>query len=101
MELDLTIPRPAIRYHGSKFRLAPWIVGFFPEHVTYVEPFGGGAGILLRKPVVNTEIYNDLDSDVVNFFSVLRTQRRLAPRRNPHPRQTVSLARSPAPNTSG
>lgn len=42
MELDLKIKRAALRWHGSKFRLAPWIVGLFPEHVTYVEPFGGG-----------------------------------------------------------
>jgi DNA adenine methylase len=66
------ITSPAIRYHGAKFRLASWIMEFFPPHTCYVEPFGGAAGVLLQKPRVYAEVYNDLDSDVSNFFSVLR-----------------------------
>jgi DNA adenine methylase len=66
------IKSPAIRYHGAKFRLAPWIMQFFPAHTCYVEPFGGAAGVLLQKERSYAEVYNDLDSDVSNFFSVLR-----------------------------
>lgn len=66
------IKSPALRYHGAKFRLAPWILSFFPEHSCYVEPFGGAAGVLLQKPRVYAEIYNDLDEDIVNFFRVVR-----------------------------
>lgn len=66
------VTRPALRYHGGKFRLAPWILQFFPPHSCYVEPFGGAAGVLLRKPRVYAEVYNDLDADIVNFFRVLR-----------------------------
>lgn len=61
-----------MRYHGAKFRLAPWIMSFFPPHQVYTEAFGGAAGVLLRKPRSNGEVYNDLDGDVVNFFRVLR-----------------------------
>lgn len=68
----MTVTRPALRYHGGKFRLAPWILQFFPPHGCYVEPFGGAAGVLLRKPRVYAEVYNDLDADIVNFFRVLR-----------------------------
>ena len=43
------ITRPPLRYFGGKFRLAPWIIEHFPPHGAYVESFGGGAGVLLRK----------------------------------------------------
>lgn len=66
------IKHPAIRYHGGKFRLAPWIIEQMPDHVCYVEPFGGAAGVLLQKPRSYSEVYNDLDGEVVNLFRVLR-----------------------------
>ena len=66
--------RPALRYHGGKWRLAPWIIAQFPAHRVYVEPFGGGASVLLRKPRAYAEIYNDLDDEIVNVFSVLRNE---------------------------
>ena len=68
----LAPPAPVLRYHGAKWKIAPWIIQHFPPHTTYVEVFGGSAGVLLRKPPAPIEVYNDLDGEVVNFFRVLR-----------------------------
>lgn len=72
--ISLKVKRPALRYHGGKWRMADKIIPLFPLHQTYVEPFGGGGSILLRKTKSKNEIYNDLDSDVVNLFKVCRDQ---------------------------
>ena len=64
--------RPILRYHGGKWRIAPWIISHFPSHSVYVEPFGGGGSVLLRKPRSKSEIYNDLDDEVVNLFRIAR-----------------------------
>lgn len=64
--------RPVLRYHGGKWMLAPWIIGHLPPHRRYVEPFGGAMSVLMRKARSHSEIYNDLDEEIVNLFRVLR-----------------------------
>lgn len=64
--------RPLLRYHGGKWILGKWIISFFPKHRKYVEPFGGGASVLLQKERCFAEIYNDLDNEIVNLFEVVR-----------------------------
>lgn len=64
--------RPIVRYHGGKWKLAPWIISNLPPHRIYVEPFGGGGSVLLRKPRSYAEVYNDLDGEIVNVFRAMR-----------------------------
>ncbi len=65
-----------LRWPGSKYRLAPRIVGLLPDHRTYVEVFGGAASVLFLKERSRYEVFNDIDGNVVNFFRVLRSPRR-------------------------
>lgn len=68
--------RPALKYNGAKWLLAPWIISHFPKHSTYLDLFGGSAAVLIQKPRAKYEIFNDLDPEVTNFFRILRTQRK-------------------------
>lgn len=52
--------------------MIPKILPLIPKHQSYVEVFGGGAGLLFAKHPSPVETYNDLDSRLVNFFRVLR-----------------------------
>ena len=70
--MNAAITRPIVRYHGAKFLLALWIISHFPPHRVYVEPFGGGGSVLMRKPRSYAEVYNDLDGEIVNVFRMVR-----------------------------
>lgn len=66
--------RPVLRYPGGKWKCADWIISHFPRHEVYVEVFGGGASVLMRKQPSRTEIYNEIDAQIVNIFRVLRDE---------------------------
>lgn len=61
-----------MRWYGGKWRIADWVVSFFPKHDTYVEAYGGAASVLMKKKPARVEVYNDLYYDIYNFFRVLR-----------------------------
>lgn len=64
-----------IRYPGSKWSLAEWIILHFPEgyeKMVYLEPFVGSGAVFFNKLPGAVETINDLDSDIVNLFYVLR-----------------------------
>ena len=48
------------------------LLPLIPKHHTYVEVFGGAANLLLAKEPSAVEVYNDIDSGLVNFFRVIR-----------------------------
>lgn len=65
--------RAIAKYPGSKWSLADWIISFFPNHHSYLEPFFGSGAVLFNKPRSNIETINDLDGDVVNLFECIRS----------------------------
>ena len=62
---------PILRYPGSKWRLAPWIISRMPQHEMYLEPFFGGGSIFAKKPA-RIETINDIDGDVINLMRIIR-----------------------------
>lgn len=58
---------------GGKNRLAKTIIARFPFHACYVEPFAGGAQVFFHKPPSTSEVLNDLDGELVNFFRICQS----------------------------
>lgn len=69
--------RAIIRYPGSKWSIANWIIAHFPEgyeKMVYLEPFVGSGAVFFNKKPGTVETINDLESEIVNLFRVLREQ---------------------------
>jgi len=59
-------------YFGSKHKLALPIIKYLPPHNAWVEAFCGSAAVTLAKDPVQIEVINDINSEIINFFSQLR-----------------------------
>jgi DNA adenine methylase len=64
--------KPPFSYYGGKTNLADLIVSLLPEHQHYIEPFAGSLAVLFAKPPSKMETVNDLDGDLMNFWTQLR-----------------------------
>lgn len=61
-----------LKWPGAKWSLGYQIAALFPEHRIYIDAFfGSGAAFFCKEPS-NTEILNDLDGDITNFFTCVR-----------------------------
>ena len=65
-----------LAYIGGKRRIAPQLIRLFPPHLTYVEPFAGGAQVFFHKPASRVEVLNDRDGDIINFLRVCQHHHR-------------------------
>ena len=61
-------------WYGGKQSKAAWLHSLIPwrKDSTYVEPFGGMAGLLCYRAPVKCEIFNDLDGRIVNWWRMVR-----------------------------
>ena len=63
----------AFGWYGGKFSHLDFILPHIPVDAGhFCDVFGGSAAVLLNRPPAPVETYNDLDSDLVNFFETLR-----------------------------
>lgn len=66
--------KPLVKRPGGKTRmlkhLLPIIGGI--EHKVYVEPFCGGAAVLVGKPPSEHEIINDIDGELINLYRQIK-----------------------------
>lgn len=72
------VSRQMLKYAGSKWLIADWVISHFPQHRIYCEPFRGSASVLLKKSPSKVEIYNDMNGEAVNVFRVLRDRDKAA-----------------------
>lgn len=64
--------RSPLIWFGGKSKYADLIISKMPVHKKYVEVFGGAAHVIVQKPRVNHEVYNDIDGNLVNFIMTAR-----------------------------
>ena len=63
-----------LKWHGGKSYLAKKILTNLPPHIRYCEPyFGGGSVLFAKDPEGHSEAVNDIYSDLMNFWEVLRS----------------------------
>jgi DNA adenine methylase len=83
---------PPLKWQGGKHYLARRVLELMPPHLLYVEPYFGGGQVLFardpadprlwwtgrtsdgRKPTGVIEVVNDLNSDLMNFYTVLKDE---------------------------
>ncbi len=63
----------AFGWYGGKFSHLDFILPNIPlDAKHFCDVFGGSAAVLINRPPAPVETYNDIDSDLVNFFETLR-----------------------------
>lgn len=64
-------------YGGKNNKVGKFIAEILPVHRHYIEPCGGMAAVLMQKAPSFTEVYNDIDNNLVTLFEVVRDLARL------------------------
>lgn len=77
---------PLVVWPGGKSCLLKYLLPLIERcpHKTYVEPFAGGAAVLLAKRPAHLEVLNDLNGELINVYRCARH----------HTRELLRLARA-------
>ena len=67
------MPKTPITYYGGKLNMLRHILPNIPVHAIYTEAFFGGGAVFFAKEPSESEIINDANAMVVNFFGVCTT----------------------------
>ena len=116
----MTIPNPTIKppgrvkrrpakkiafgWYGGKFSHLDFLLPNLPNDAKhFCDIFGGSAAVLINREPAPVETYNDLDSELVNFFATLRHREhgeRLLKEiaLTPFSREELALACTPEPS---
>ena len=65
----------AFGWYGGKYSHLDWLLPLLPPTQHFCDVFGGSAAVIINRPPSPVETYNDIHSEVVNFFRVLRDQK--------------------------
>src|SRR5437867_3005643 len=65
----------AFGWYGGKYSHLDWLLPLLPATTHFCDVVGGSAAVLINREPSSVETYNDIDSEVVTFFQVLRDQK--------------------------
>lgn len=70
--MTATAIKTPISYYGGKQNLVSTILPLMPPHKLYVEPFVGGGAIFWAKQPSKTEVINDYNRELINFYECVK-----------------------------
>lgn len=67
------MPKTPISYYGGKQNMLKHILPLISKHIIYTEAFFGGGAVFFAKSPSDSEIINDVNAMVVNFYETMQT----------------------------
>lgn len=68
----MSTTKTPISYYGGKQTLLKHILPLIPPHRIYTESFVGGGAVLFAKEPTDSEVINDMNSELTNFYWVAK-----------------------------
>lgn len=72
VEDDYEPVKPPFAWAGGKSRSCERLLEILPQGRIYVEPFGGSGAVMFARRPVQTEVFNDRFSAIVDFYRCLK-----------------------------